>query len=369
MGPDGGTHVYVVGDQDSALAAFGRNAATGKLTFVEVHRGGVGGVPAQLAFGGSVTISPDGANVYALGTDLAVGQAALAVFAPSRHRAAHVPRSQGGECGRSDGIAGASEAAVAPDGSHVHVAAAGDTLATFSRTPATGTLTLVDVQRDGVQGVEGINGNVTLAVSPDGRHIYSAGMFSWALAGFRPLTVECAATPLPRCRLPARPGKAGLKLRAAGEMTQPAFTWRWQRGSAATLAEFGDPVTTFTDYALCLYDESPASQPRLAAVVPAGAGCGKDDGAKLCWKPSATTFRYRDGDKSPDGVVSARLKAGADGQALVVVKGKGANTPVLSLPLAPPVVVQLQAANGECWAATYSTPTQNDAERFDAKAD
>ena len=40
-----------------------------------------------------------------------------------------------------------------------------------------------------------------------------------------------------------------------------------------------------------------------------------------------------------------------------------------SLPLTPPVVVQLQATNGECWGAVYSMPTRNDVGGVTARSD
>jgi hypothetical protein len=63
------------------------------------------------------------------------------------------------------------------------------------------------------------------------------------------------------------------------------------------------------------------------------------------------------------------LKSGIDGKAKIIVKGKGANVEMPTLPLAPPVTVQLQATTGECWEAVYSTPSKNDASQFKAKAD
>ena len=39
------------------------------------------------------------------------------------------------------------------------------------------------------------------------------------------------------------------------------------------------------------------------------------------------------------------------------------------LPLTPPVTVQLQGANGQCWGATYSAPSVNDTGEFKAQTD
>jgi DNA-binding beta-propeller fold protein YncE len=74
VSPDG-AQVYAAGTNDDAVAVFARDAATGKLTFVEVQKDGVGGVDG-LAGAVSVTVSPDGAQVYAAGS----GDDAIAVF-------------------------------------------------------------------------------------------------------------------------------------------------------------------------------------------------------------------------------------------------------------------------------------------------
>ena len=361
ISPDG-NHLYVLGLNDDAVAVFARNPGTGGLTFVEVQRNGVGGV-VGLDNARSVAVSPDGANVYTSGQDSRHG-----VHPQLHHRAAHLPRSARGRFRRrSRDRRYGWEVAVAPDGNHVYVAASLK-LATFRRAAGTGALTQVDLQDDLKNGVRGIAGNFSVAVSPDSRHIYTQGEFNSEVGLFRPLTVECATSPLAGCRQPVESGKATLLLKAPGTPEQQVLTWKWKKGSATLVSDFGDPVTTLNDYALCIYDQAAAPQPRVAAVVPAGAGC-TDTGAKVCWNQSATGFKYGDLARSPDGVTHARLKAGAAGRAQVVVKAKGENIPAPPLPFTLPVVVQMQAANGQCWEATYSTPKRNDAFRFDAKGD
>jgi len=57
--------------------------------------------------------------------------------------------------------------------------------------------------------------------------------------------------------------------------------------------------------------------------------------------------------------------------AKITLRGKGPNLPVSALPLALPVIVQLQATHGACWAATYSASGAgaNDASRFSGRSD
>jgi hypothetical protein len=70
------------------------------------------------------------------------------------------------------------------------------------------------------------------------------------------------------------------------------------------------------------------------------------------------------------------LKAGAEGKAAIDVVAR--NAVPGTLPLTPPVTIQLKAWHaalpGEptvdaCWAATFSTPTQNDAKKLKARSD
>jgi len=51
------------------------------------------------------------------------------------------------------------------------------------------------------------------------------------------------------------------------------------------------------------------------------------------------------------------------------VKAAMGTIPMPPLPLTPPVRVQMQASNGECWEATYSAPLKNDPSLFQARAD
>ena len=64
VSPDGG-HVYVASKSDSLLA-FARNPDTGALAYVETLTDNVGGVDG-LAGAGSVAVSPDNKHVYAVG--------------------------------------------------------------------------------------------------------------------------------------------------------------------------------------------------------------------------------------------------------------------------------------------------------------
>ena len=54
----------------------------------------------------------------------------------------------------------------------------------FSRNSSTGTLTYVEMQKDGLNGVDGLNGAYSVAVSPDGKHVSATGQIDDAVAVF-----------------------------------------------------------------------------------------------------------------------------------------------------------------------------------------
>lgn len=130
LSPDD-AHLYVAGRADAAVAVFARDAATGLLTFVESERDGVGGVTG-LEFIGGVTVSPDGAHVYATGHDhVVLFDRDAATGSLSFVSATYL----GSAIGR-DVVATAN-------GLHVIVAAT-SAVYSFARDAATGELTLAD---------------------------------------------------------------------------------------------------------------------------------------------------------------------------------------------------------------------------------
>jgi cysteine-rich repeat protein len=180
ISPDG-AHVYVAGSGDSAIAVFRRNTASGTLAFVEQQRQNAGGVQG-LGGAAAVAVSPDGANVYAAGTQ----DDSVAVFARDAASGAlsfvELKRDQTDDV---TGLAGPTAVAVSPDGAHLYVASgAGDAIAIFARDAGTGELTFVSAERAQSGASHGLKGARAIALSPNGLNLYVAGNNESALGVF-----------------------------------------------------------------------------------------------------------------------------------------------------------------------------------------
>ena len=175
LSPDGQS-LYAASHGDNALGVYQRDAGTGMLVFVKALQHGVDGVSGLVDPWG-IQVSPDGAQVYVASHGSGL-DGSLDVF--SRN-------AQTGELAALDSIAQADvgfenpdDVALSPDATRVYVTAQGalgaydGKLAVFSRDPATGVLTLLDLIADDANGVDGLRGALGVAVSPDGRSVYVA---------------------------------------------------------------------------------------------------------------------------------------------------------------------------------------------------
>jgi 6-phosphogluconolactonase (cycloisomerase 2 family) len=230
VSPDG-NHVYVAGWGDNALSVFSRDTATGALTFVEIQQNGTDGVDG-LSGAISVTVSPDGAHVYAtgwwndgvavFGRDVATGELSFIemirnrVDAPELDTARSVVVTPNGKyvyvaarrddslvafrrdtstgCltflvaqsyndSQPDSLEGPTSATVSPDGRHVYTTAADDdALSVFRRDPETGELAFIQAHKD--SGDLGLDGAESAVVSPDGKHVYAVGFYDDAVNVF-----------------------------------------------------------------------------------------------------------------------------------------------------------------------------------------
>jgi 6-phosphogluconolactonase (cycloisomerase 2 family) len=170
VSPDG-KHVYTAALLDNAVTWFSRNSATGALTFTSgdsVSGASMSGYSGANA----LVVSPDGAHVYL------ASRADDAVVAFSRDSTSGDLTNIDSEFDNTAGVDGldAAEAiAVSPDGKSVYVAAEeDDAVAVFERDTSTGLLTFVEVQRDGIGGVDGLALAGAVALDPAGENVYVA---------------------------------------------------------------------------------------------------------------------------------------------------------------------------------------------------
>ena len=174
-------HVYVIGAGNSTIAAFARDGESGALSFIESEQAGNQGV--QDFLGPRIAaISPDGRQIYTA----AFQSDAVTWFTRDTESGA---LSFGGSAkngvGGIEGVGGAYGVSISPDGRHVYAAGLNDdSIAVLSRDAATGALAFASRVQDGVAGVDGLDGATSTAVSADGRHVYATGFNDNAVAVF-----------------------------------------------------------------------------------------------------------------------------------------------------------------------------------------
>jgi 6-phosphogluconolactonase (cycloisomerase 2 family) len=350
LSPDG-ANLYVVtrtNSLDGSLLVFDRDPGTGALTFVEVlqhgdrHVEGLRGLRA-------VAISPEGAHVYVAG-----GQSRIGIFArdPLDGRLTALPAQKG--LG-ADGL----HLAVTPDGSRVLASGAFHLLSIFDRDPVTGGLTLAHVHLGGFIGEPR-----DFVLDSTGTHAYMADRDDDDLRVFRTTSYDCTPAPVAGCAR-AQAGRSQLTIRDdALRDRRDVVKWQW-RGTAAG----GGPP-----YAFCLYDAAGGAQPRLAAGVPDDGGCSQRRRGvpSACWSTSSNgTLRFKSRGIRPDGIETIVLRPGVSDDARISVVGKGERLAMPTLPLAPPVLVQLQpVGSGACFEAVFDASVSlNDGTRFKARSD
>jgi 6-phosphogluconolactonase (cycloisomerase 2 family) len=152
----------------AALCAALPESSWSALQFVEAR---YGGPVLDGAYG--LTASPDGNHLYAAGYYDGI----IAVYRrDSGTGRLTLTQIQRDGVDGVDGLDCVMDVAVSPDGRHLYtVGDWDDGLAVFSRDSATGALTFVEVQKEGTSGVAGLDGAVAVEVSPDNRHVYVAG--------------------------------------------------------------------------------------------------------------------------------------------------------------------------------------------------
>ncbi len=175
-----GRTLYVASILDNSVVLFSRDTATGALTFVEQYKDGVGGVDGLLA-AHFIALSPDQKSVYVAGR----GDDAVATFSRNETTGQLTFVQVIKASTANPGLSGASFVEVSADGKNVYVAGRFDNaVVVFRRNETTGLLTYIETEKDGFSGVDGLNNVRWLALSPDGRHLYTASLNDNAISTF-----------------------------------------------------------------------------------------------------------------------------------------------------------------------------------------
>ncbi len=167
-------HVYVSAESDDSVSMFQRNLATGQVAFLGAFEDGVGGV-FGLNGASSVTVSPDGKNVYA------TGRVDHSVVMFARDGVTGTLSFLGAL--QDATLRGPTDVAVHPSGYWVLTTSRDDNaVAMYRRDLDTGVLTLEGVVRDGENGVSGLDGAIAAVMSFD--HVFVAGYKADSIAIF-----------------------------------------------------------------------------------------------------------------------------------------------------------------------------------------
>jgi DNA-binding beta-propeller fold protein YncE len=199
VSPDGRS-VYVAGPGSDAVAAFGRDVESGRITernCVSANgTNGYDGTSGQCADGdaltgaSSTTVSPDGKFVYVTSSE----SDGIAIF--TRNQTTGSLKQSGcvravRTCTPARALGGASSIAITPDGKNAYVAAAeSDAVAEFARNPDTGALSFIGcISDDGMDRTcakgNALRGPLAVVASPDGKHVYVAAAYSDSVLTFR----------------------------------------------------------------------------------------------------------------------------------------------------------------------------------------
>lgn len=175
-----GEYIYALGANDNSINVFERNTASGLLTFKEAQVEGNAGV-AEMNYPVNIAVSPAGDQVYIASS----GSGAAVIFKTENDGGLSFTESQQSGTGGVTGLGKPYSITVSPDGKNVYAATFDDnSVVMFSRSETTGDLTYIDMLQDGENGVDGLYRAYSITVSPDGKHAYATGNNDDALVIF-----------------------------------------------------------------------------------------------------------------------------------------------------------------------------------------
>ncbi len=173
----GGDFLYVASPYEGAIVSFSRDPATGGLSYAGRTPGGLNGLDGVC----SVVVSNDDKHLYAASP----GSDAVLVF--ERGASGSLSLIQVLRDGEGDirGLQGARKIAVNLAGSNVYVLSGSEhSLVTFQRDPGTGRLSFLDAAFDEREQVDGLRGASSLVVNEKDKFIYVASSDDHGIAVF-----------------------------------------------------------------------------------------------------------------------------------------------------------------------------------------
>jgi hypothetical protein len=179
-------------------------------------------------------------------------------------------------------------------------------------------------------------------------------------------TPVCTEQPRSGCKESVVAGKSSLTIKDKTPDTGDRFIWKWLKGEATHANDINAPGAARW-FSLCVYDDDGlgGQEPVATADIRTTGTCN----GLPCWR-SFTPYKYIEKKALSDGIAKVILTVGPEGAPKAIVKGKGRRLRQPTLPLDPPVTVQLVESNGTCFTTTYdANVTTNTPDAFVAKAD
>ena len=166
-----GDHLYAASSDFDAISVYSRDAATGNLSFIELHQKGVNDV-AGISDVRSIIVTADGKFVYAAGRS----SDAVAVFSRDvTNGTLTFVASYSNEDAAVSGLDQVNRLSLSPDGKNLYATGGrDDALVVFNRDETTGMLTFLEKQQNGENGLTDMGEPIGVSVSNDGNFVYVA---------------------------------------------------------------------------------------------------------------------------------------------------------------------------------------------------
>jgi 6-phosphogluconolactonase (cycloisomerase 2 family) len=177
--PDGRS-IYVAAQRGDSLTVLERDPDTGKAEIRQVCRDGQDDCEAlDGAF--SAALSPEADMVYVASGNFG-GDDAISVYRRAKDGTVQIVQELFHAGGKPEDFQGGNELIVSPDGRNVYALGTGsDTLVSFRRDAKKGTLALLQTFKDEIEGTHGLENASGLTISADGKFVYVVGNDSVAI--------------------------------------------------------------------------------------------------------------------------------------------------------------------------------------------